>query len=1126
MANLTRRRFLQTAAVATTAASIAPHLHAEPDPRIPYPENGTLIPDEGWHLWVDQHAPWQDDDLFLPEDIAWLDNKLCAKGQPLPTNAPTGGWQALTPKTGLEVILPTTVEQHFWGKFGSRPYTAEEYRYAVPEKGPAPPADDDVPQNGAYFGVSWFYRAIDIPAALRGKRIFLHIRGAHLRAEVYLNGQLCGYSIMEELPFEADLTQAANPGGENLLAIRITNPFGRFDWVDGLNAKWGHLSLYRSHGFGGIDRGLTISAHLNSRITDVWVLNTQDPTQIEIRAKVFGGKQDRPASIECKIIDPDAIHPSHARKDWESKAFEGSIDFEQLGKGPSNRDGGISEGYILKCTISAPGAQLWDLKNPKLYHLQVKTGNGDYGDTRTIAFGFRSFAPAGIGTDAMFRLNGRRIRLYSSISWGFWGLNGMFPVPELAEKEVVAAKTLGLNCLNFHRNLAKEDVLRKHDELGLLRYMEPGAGKLAIGKLPPKTASNAAGTVMDAPRTEAEKFAQRYMFVRCVEMVKAYRSHPSVIEYCLQNELGADLKNPATLAILKAMHDEDPSRMVVLNDGFVARGAAQAWYEPWSADLTQGKLHRSDESPWGDWWMNHQGAGDQWYDEFYKSPADYTYKAPFKQYLTEYGEMEGCARPDVHGLDIHQITETYKRYGGTSYDLADHQQIQAAYDAFLDKWGFRKAFPTPDHVYRAVGKTCYESWQNYMENARISDELDFAVISGWESTAMENHSGIVDNLRNFKADPKLIAGSLLPIRPIAKQRSLVVSLGPQLDAHAIFDLYLANDTGKSATGTLEFSMITPIGEKIFLKSFPSPSQTPDTFSYLLEEGFNTPPLRQEGLYRFQFSISSVPGATQTKEIWVSCIVQTDYVKYVDGSVGYWLNCEKAYQRLAVSGVSASLRKQLVEVGQYTCHTIHDFIPGEKYDLIISGGLTAHTAADQYIGETTGESLPAAKPGRKLEPGETAPITELGHLDPAILEAVKAGTPLLAIPQADTLSEGVAKQLAVAGAFTYHGTVGDLRAPWMGNWYFGRQHPIFDGMPTDAALGSFYQVKGRQSNGLLVDGPNVEIVVAYSRDHDRRIGAGTFTTKLGAGKVLYHRTPDFHPVLQQRFLANALRWLTT
>ena len=147
-----------------------------------------------------------------------------------------------------------------------------------------------------------------------------------------------------------------------------------------------------------------------------------------------------------------------------------------------------------------------------------------------------------------------------------------------------------------------------------------------------------------------------------------------------------------------------------------------------------------------------------------------------------------------------------------------------------------------------------------------------------------------------------------------------------------------------------------------------------------------------------------------------------------------------------------------------------------------------------------------------------------QLDPAIVEAVKRGIPLLAIPQADSLSEGVAKQLAAAGAFTYHGAVGDFRAPWMGNWYFVREHAVFEGMPVNQAMGGFYQAQGRQSNGLLVEGDGVEVIVGYSRDHDRKVGAGTFTAKLGKGKVLFHRVPEMHPVMQQRFLANALKWL--
>lgn len=789
----------------------------------------------------------------------------------------------------------------------------------------------------------------------------------------------------------------------------------------------------------------------------------------------------------------------------------------------------------ISAHLIVDNARLWDISAPHLYHLRATVINRDlHTDTRTIAFGFRSFTVDGVDPDnpnsnAIFRLNGKRTKIYTAISWGYWGLNGMFPVPELAEKEVRSAQALGLNCLNFHRNLAKEDVLRWHDRLGVLRYMEPGAGKMAVGKLPSHTAANAAGTVMEKPTTEADKFAQRYMFTKCVEMVKAFRSHPSVIEYALQNEIGADLKNPDTLAVLKAMHDEDPSRCVVLNDGFVARGAAQAWYEPWNDKLKEGKLHRSDEEKWGDWWNNHQGAGDQWYDEFYKSPTEYTYNINLRNALTEYGEMEGCARPDIHGLMVHQITETYKKYGGDSYDLTDHEEIIAGYNRFLDKWGFRKAFPTPDHVFRAVGRTCYESWQNYMENARINDALDFAAISGWESTAIENHSGIVDNLRNHKSDPHLIGDTLQPIRPCAKQRALSIELGKP----ATFDLFLFKDTHQPATGTLTFSMIMPSNKRVELKTLPVPTnQTPDQFSYLLQEAFVTPPLKEEGLYRFRFALSSAPQATQTKELWVSCVVETLFEPKFNQSIGYWLKCDdKSDRRIGVTGITESLRKQLINVGGYTCCEVHDFKPGEHYDLIISSGITSHTHADGQVGETTGlEAAPPMKPGHKPEPGEEPQIIALGHLQTGILDAVRAGTPLLAIPQTDTLSDGVAKELAAAGAFTYHGAVGDFRAPWMGNWYFVREHALFDGLPQNCALGGFYQCKGRPSNGLLIDhapnGAPVEVIVGYSRDHDRNVGAGTFTTRLGKGKLLFHRCPDFHPVLQQRFLANALRWLTT
>jgi beta-galactosidase len=469
--------------------------------------------------------------------------------------------------------------------------------------------------------------------------------------------------------------------------------------------------------------------------------------------------------------------------------------------------------------------------------------------------------------------------------------------------------------------------------------------------------------------------------------------------------------------------------------------------------------------------------------------------------------MEGCATPDNHSLMLHELADPRRTGIGNqppneSYDLRDHQEIVAAYDKFLDKWGFRGAFPATEKLWTSLGKKCYDTWQNYMENARISDELDFCAISGWESTSIENHSGIVDNLRNFKSDPGPIAGTLLPVRPVAKQRSMCTALGEA----ATFDLYLLNDTPAAATGTLSFTAVTPSGKLLRLGEFPAPAWVKDQFSYLVKEAFVTPKLTEEGMYKFKLAQSSTPLATQTKEIWVAGDKHETSVPTVIG----------------VSGITPALRRQLEKLMDVK---VEDFSPGKKFAAIISSGITPKVGATQNAGDTTGLE---AQPATVVGPVQTT--TQVGVLADGILDAVRAGTPLLAIPQADALSDGVAKQLAAAGAFAYNGTVGDFRAPWMGNWYFVRKHPVYSGLPVDQAMGIHYQAKGRESNGLLVErapgGSELEIIAAYSRDHDRRIGAGTFTTKLGAGKVLYHRVPEMHPVLQQRFLANALRWLAS
>ncbi|OYW81187.1 MAG: hypothetical protein B7Z26_05405 [Asticcacaulis sp. 32-58-5] len=221
---------------------------------------------------------------------------------------------------------------------------------------------------------------------------------------------------------------------------------------------------------------------------------------------------------------------------------------------------------VVKFTLTKPDAKLWDLEARNLYRLRFEWPTGRGASVKTVRFGFRWFVVDGVGTDALLRLNGKRIKLYSAISWGYWAYNGMWPTKALSRREVEAAQALGLNCLHAHRNVGKHDVFTAQDELGLMRVMEPGGGRHAIGKdLKPGESLN-----------EADQFSRDFMFEKCVTMAKTFRSHPSLAHYTLQNEIGANLQNPDVQRVLKAIHDTDPSRTVILNDGFVKRGAAQA----------------------------------------------------------------------------------------------------------------------------------------------------------------------------------------------------------------------------------------------------------------------------------------------------------------------------------------------------------------------------------------------------------------------------------------------------------------------------------------------------------------------------------------------------------------------
>jgi beta-galactosidase len=818
---ISRRHFVQLGSASVAAASLSRKkllAAGKLEPTI-------AIPDSGWRLWPDTEAQWEKDELFLPDEL-----KLGS----LPAHPPTGGWDKLNAQQGIPITLPASVEQYYWGRLGSRPYTKAEYEYAD--------ADTRV-ANGAYRGVSWFWHDFELPAVARGKQVTLCIRGCRQRVEVFVNRKLAGYDLIAETSYECDITPMLQPG-RNQLALRITHPGGVYDWRDYTKLRWGAKEFHAGRGFGGVDRGITLRIHDRAFLHDLWVLNTSHVTSVQAYAEIHNSlDRTTKARIRFSVLTRD------------SEAVVASAIAEA--------DVAAGASAVVQAALGLSAAKLWSVQNPHLYRMRAELESRSEGvkasDHRERVFGFRWFEPVGIGNNAMLMLNGERIRMYSAIEFGTWGFNGLWPTPELARKGDLAAKKIGLNALQYHRNLGKHEELQQDDELGLLRYMEPGGGVLSFiddgernftqptPPTPPPIDTSGIGG-------EPTSWSQRYMCFRVLRMIRDHRSHPSLVVYNLQNERNPDLHNPRIFSMLRAMHNADPSRTIVLHSGIGTNN--QAFMLPYGDTVNV-----EDGTGYSGWSDAHTvGGAGVWQDSLYRTPREFMHYSGNRREISMEGEMLGWAAPDNHAAKL----ESIRAGGGHSFDRADHERILAAYESFLDKWNFRGAFPTASALFTDVGNKLYDTWARILQVIRTDDASDFLVINGWEDQPIDSHSGLVDNQRNFKGDPALIRSALEPLRPVAQPRGVVHKPGDSF----LVDLFLLNETHQPVAGKLTLTIIDPAGKVTTLRTDSVPEFERNKFAYLIAEAVECPVLTAEGHYQLKLSLDGPITAEGTTRIFV------------------------------------------------------------------------------------------------------------------------------------------------------------------------------------------------------------------------------------------------------------------
>jgi hypothetical protein len=777
-----RRSFIQLLA-ASSAGLVLPSFLANRARGLsaPLPAGTIDLAAEGWRLWPDKNTAWRDEELFLPPDDTNFDK--------IPMYPPTGGWGVLTDTQGIPVTLPSSVEEHYWGVLQGNMY------------------------RGSYEGVSWWWRMFAAPLFNPGQRLIIRFRAARLRAEVYCNQKLCGYNLVGETPFQVDVTDAIQTDSPNQLAVRITNAGGDLSWIDFNQNGWGKYMIPQGKAIGGLDAGIILEVRDPVSIDELAVLNQVNPREVSIVSTV---------------------------KNTGSTPYNGPINLTLRGaediiwQGTQNVSVPAAASADFTQPVSVPTAKLWELDNPVLYTAEASVP-GMGASARSVNFGFRWFAPEGIGSHALLRFNGKRIVLRSAISWGWWAPNGLFPSEELAKKEVLAAKALGLNCIQFHRNIGHPNVLDQHDQLGLLRYEEAGNGMCALSMgndanypITPPTPKDITGV-----GGEPVEFPHRYEVEKILRMVRRDRSHPSLVLYCIQNEITPALNNPHIFWLFERIREIDPSRTVYLHSGGNGpfNQVAMLPYTP------AGSFYTEDGTGHSGWRDEHTVGGPGNYrDELYIDKDHFSHRIDNVKEVVIWGEILGCGMPDDHEKIVNEYRNAPEEHQ-KGYDLQVHEEVLAAYNDFLDKWKFRTAFPTASALFQAIGTRGYFFWQKIMEGARMCDANDMLVISGWESTHIENHSGLVDNRRNHRADPAILKKAMEPEVLVVRPKRFVLRPGETVNV----DVHLINETGRTGAQTLTLTALNPDGSALFTENRPVNVTGGDVYGEVLSTDFKFAP---------------------------------------------------------------------------------------------------------------------------------------------------------------------------------------------------------------------------------------------------------------------------------------------
>ncbi|MCE5249985.1 hypothetical protein LLG96_07165, partial [bacterium] len=614
--------------------------------------------------------------------------------------------------------------------------------------------------------------------------------------------------------FEVDVTNAVRFDGENTLDVRVTDPVGNFDWSNNDMYRWGKNWVPAYHGFGGITGKVYLRATDGVWVDDIYVQNTPKVTEAEVfvtlKNLTGAARKGKMTVVVHEWKNPSAVL-------WK-KTLPLSI--------PTGST-------VESLSVKVPKAKAWNIRDPHLYiaAVQFTSDDGVIMDSMDRRFGFRWFEIGKKDGDERFYLNGKRVFVFGPMQRGYWPKNGMFPTPEMAQRNVELLLKMGFNTFIMNQCMAQPAATDICDEYGILTHADPGGYRCN-----------------DHPDEKAAVWRSE----KLRRMILRDRSKPSWFITLLKEETSTEASED-DIRNMKMVHALDPTRLIIYNSD---RNRHKKFTDTYGPDPFKLHMRPMDDSLHYYGWFNHHHfiPTGGWMDDYYRNPWFFLrgQVAPGDSvHGYDKGELIWLGEEGAFGtmIRLQKIKEELDRTGATGWQETLRMDFFNSYDRFLDESGFRSAFPTVDDLTLALGKNMHYYHGRNLENVRISNVVDAYNLNAWASDAM-THTDLVDQYRNPTGDPSIIAYYSQPLYVAVKVRATVLPAG----ATSIADFFIVNELDLKGKGVLEIELLDPDGRVIFTKTFAVQVSGGEEFGQLLAEGVQLPAMTKPGYYSVNAAI--------------------------------------------------------------------------------------------------------------------------------------------------------------------------------------------------------------------------------------------------------------------------------